>query len=488
MNSSPSQIWNMNSTYLTVDTSSNATYDSVVDRSPTRSIYKRHMGNQPINKRPSHQSDVLNTSVDHNIILCIYTVLTLETIASSMGITVIPMINSRLRLSNTAIGTISSVSSLLVLVCGLMLGKASDRYGKLQMLQLSAIAQAVGYFLLILSVTTNHFSFLLYVLSRFIPSIFKCTMVICQAYLVDSSSSPSQSVQRIGRLIAISNAVFVITPLIGGYISSYDILLPIKVGFAISSINCLILLLQRNPFKFNVKIKRSEDDNPSNKRINQDRHANRVIDFHEALFIKFIFQLGHMIYDTFYAQQLYSQLGLSNVHIGLFFSLSGILSTFANGFLIPYLHSNQCTVSTEESLVLAAIFQAIGLWLWGRNRPTIFTAILSTLIISITSNVFITICQSCIAVSPSIDRHGTGMSLSLSSTVDRGARSIGPILGGMVIHNFGFSSVGYLGSGISLLCSLILISTSSHIKFPSMARHLSWHWLKDYNSIIYRNE
>lgn len=430
-------------------------------------------------------------------VFSIYLVVVLETIASSMIIPVLPSLNHSLHLSSAAIGAISSISSLIVLSCGFLHGIASDKHGKLALLKVSTLSQIVGYALLAVSVnwvTSPTNSLIAYILSRLIPSMFKCTMVVSQAFMVDSSESSADSISRISQLYALSNAAFVIGPSLGGYLSGFDMMLPINLGIIVCVLNYGVLCTTGDKRTFDLKSPkrpatptRSSSsksffgrENSFSSKSNSSE-ASRIIELHEALVLKFLFQCGNMMYDSLYAQQLHDRLGLTPGGIGSLFSLSGAIAALVNGYIMPVVVSE---FKTDEVLIIASIMQAAGLTIWGLSN-TIWTAIIYTSIVATSSNIFLTICQSCIASSSSVERNGSGTTLSVSSTVDRAARSIAPLLGGTCVEMFGSSSLGYFSGSTALLCSAIIVSFSEPKTF-----HLyqSSSWIKEYGSVVFNRQ
>lgn len=435
-------------------------------------------------------------------IICIYCVIIFETLASAMIYPILPALNRSLNLSTYTIGYVSSLSSLIVIFCGVIQGKASDNYGKLAVLKLSNFSQIISYLCLYIAIKyKSSYSFPLYVFSRIISSIFKCGMIIAQAYIIDSSECSNKSALRITNLFAISNLSFVVGTFASGQLSNaFDsIIFPIKISCIICMISFIILCFQPNSKRFDLKSPRklsllkpssslsptsiftpssrvqsisnfklsSENLNNLSKAedINMASNNERLrsiftIDLKEALILKFIFQLGNMMYDTFYAQFLHDRIHLDSKSIGILYSLSGTASAITNAFAIPYLNKS---FLPNEVLITVSIIQAIGLFLWGYSK-SIFTVVISTLIVSMSSNIFLSVCQVCIAKSPSCEKHGTGLTLSLSSTTDRAAKSIAPIIASACIHQISSytssMSLGFFSSSCALLCSTILISYS----------------------------
>jgi predicted MFS family arabinose efflux permease len=275
-----------------------------------------------------------------------------------------------------------------------------------------------------------------------------------------------------------SNAVFVISPVLGGYLSTSSIRSPVAVAILVCVVNFLLVCSQPDDRRFDVKTPKkvcAPSEMSSNRQL--QFQPTSAIGFDDAISLKFVFQLGNMIYDAFYSQMLHDRLHFSAQSIGWLFSLSGIVSSFTNAYLVPRFYY-QHDLRLEDALILASLAQAIGLWLWGRTQINLLSALMSTMIVSMSSNVFLTLLQHCIAVSPSMQHRGSGTTLSLSSTVDRAARSIAPFIGGLALQQIRSTSIGSIAAVSALSCSIILItksSSSSHSKLTSTTMQVVTH-------------
>mmetsp|Transcript_21764 Transcript_21764/g.19833 ORF Transcript_21764/g.19833 Transcript_21764/m.19833 type:complete len:354 (-) Transcript_21764:241-1302(-) len=350
--------------------------------------------------------------------LTIYMSVILDCMASAMITPIMPSINRSIGLSTAMLAMISSFLSLVVFACSIFHGKATETFGKLLLLKLSTLSQLISYLSLLIAITIpNKYSFYIYIIGRLIPSIFKCNMIVSQAYLIDTSTSTKESVKWIGQLNALANATFVISPLIGGYLSTLSKYLPIKLGIIICVINVCLLIFQRDEKRFDLKSpKRNDKSFFKDCESNHDNHCKSTYstDFHTILILKFIFQTGNFVYESLFAQQLQDKLMLSPKAIGWFFSLSGATSTFVNGYLMPKLfHSSR----SDDTLLYVTAGQAVGLLIWG-SCTSIYCSVLSTIIISICSNIFLSISHTMIAVRNSHLGSGSSSALSLSTTVD----------------------------------------------------------------------
>lgn len=265
-------------------------------------------------------------------------------------------------MNNVTIGAVTSLLSLLMFICGALQGKASDYCGRIQMLRISAISQLLGH--LFISLSVQHTSVYLFILARCIPSLFKCGMVVSQAYLYDISNTLEIS-KDIGSLLAYSNVGFIVGPFIGGYAYNCNIYLPFGFGLALAVLNLYILHQLDNYSNYaNTLAKEISDstaipnenksDGVKSMKPNDSEHQSSIpvvsppaaiagvgvdISFLQYLHIKFSFQMSNSLFESLFTQHARSQLGLRGSNIGLLLSYSGALSALTNRYLLRFILS-----------------------------------------------------------------------------------------------------------------------------------------------------
>ena len=332
-----------------------------------------------------------------------------DTLCWSIILPVLPGLHDAVfHINNVTIGAISSLLSLLMFICGTLQGRASDYFGRITMLRISAIAQLLGHVFIPVSIRIN--SVILYILARCIPSLFKCGMVVSQAYLYDISSTADIS-KDLGNLLAYSNIGFILGPLLGGYAQVYNIYLTFAIGciLALTNIYILLQLEQQSTTSircgnyvaisstssdssringniindhqtFNHKVNNSYTNNHTrNEGLNHQQqqqnnsssnitasipttstnHNNLLSStilldqsFLQYLHIKFAFQMGNSLFESLFTQHARTQLGLRGSSIGLLLSYSGLISAFTNRYLLRYVTTiNSSSSSSSNSAI-----------------------------------------------------------------------------------------------------------------------------------------
>jgi len=325
-----------------------------------------------------------------------------DTLCWSIVLPVLPGLHDTVfHINNITIGSISSLLSLLMFICGTLQGKASDYFGRITMLRISALAQLLGHIFIPISIRIN--SVMLYILARCIPSLFKCGMVVSQAYLYDISSAMDMS-KDLGNLLAYSNIGFILGPLLGGYAQVYNVYLTFAIGCFLALTNMYILFQleqQSNSIRFgnhvairsttpsdsshingniinhhqltsnqttneeiyhrkqqrnnisNASTNASSINNNNTTRISSHNNllSSTILDqsFLQYLHIKFAFQMGNSLFESLFTQHARTQLGLRGSSIGLLLSYSGLISAFTNRYLLRYVTTINSSSSSSSS-------------------------------------------------------------------------------------------------------------------------------------------
>jgi len=343
---------------------------------------------------------MMKSQDNRKFLLCLS--ILVDTLCWSIVLPVLPGLHDTVfHINNITIGSISSLLSLLMFICGTLQGKASDYFGRITMLRISALAQLLGHIFIPISIRIN--SVMLYILARCIPSLFKCGMVVSQAYLYDISSAMDMS-KDLGNLLAYSNIGFILGPLLGGYAQVYNVYLTFAIGCFLALTNMYILFQleqQSASIRFGNHVairsttpsdsshingniindhqltsnqttneeiyhRKQQRNNISNASTNASSINNNnttsisshnnllsstILDqsFLQYLHIKFAFQMGNSLFESLFTQHARTQLGLRGSSIGLLLSYSGLISAFTNRYLLRYVTTINSSSSSSSN-------------------------------------------------------------------------------------------------------------------------------------------
>ena len=112
-------------------------------------------------------------------------------------------------------GYILSASSLIQLVAGPILGKLSDRYGRVPLLVASTFGSLLGYLCIYFNGVEKIWQYeYQFIFARLFPSLFKCNFSVGNAYVSDISTEKNRA-KAMGQLSATFGVSFIIGPALG---------------------------------------------------------------------------------------------------------------------------------------------------------------------------------------------------------------------------------------------------------------------------------
>lgn len=278
----------------------------------------------------------------------------IDNIYWSLLLPVLPRLHSTFALSTAFIGAISSLLPLLSFVCGALQGRATEHFGRINMLKISTLSQLVGSLLILLSLQTRSVS--LFLVARCLPSIFKCGMAISQSYLYDISNQGDLAL-NLGSLAAFSNLAFIVGPAISATICTVNQYLPFYLGCLLPLINFAILL-ELQSYECD-SVPAGDFDKPNLGLGNN----NTLLHY---MHLKFAFQLNNTLFESMFAQHANDRLSLSSSVIGGLISLYGLLSAITNSIVLPKIiqNSSLSLAAPEHSLSLYTLVLGVGMLLW----------------------------------------------------------------------------------------------------------------------------
>lgn len=375
------------------------------------------MQNQSVGQQARYDLSVVK------YLICAYVLL--DSVGWSMLLPVLPGMHAQLGMNSMQSSSLSSAVSFATLVGTTFHGKLSDVVGKTQVMYFSACIQFLGYIGMIVALQKR--SLFLFIFSRIAPAILKSGWIVSQALMHEYSSDFNAYVTNIGVLTSFLNAAYVIGPIIGGmlyfHLADYMIMLA-----CLSCIFCIVttMFLQTATKRCNLhlsehKIAQSSDIKQKAEAVTNPNRKNLFINL---LQLKFAFQLGNTFFDTYFSQQARDQFQFSTAQTGSLLGWCGILSAFSSIIILPRL---TCSFGQQTHQLLPCLVMvfAIGLSTWGiTTKPT--CVVLASSLISMSSTLFLCIVQGLIANSIQEERkyvHEVKEATALQSCEGRGSGS-----------------------------------------------------------------
>ena len=467
----------------------------------------------------------------------------LETIGWSIITPGLPSLHQTLELSSASVGNISALISMIALLSVVIQGMASDAMGRVLLLSISSLAQLVGHVVLYCFAKgwLPKASMWLFVTFRVLPSIFKCGMIVSQAYVCDwiynrdrdrdegdgggdGLNAQQTATKHISTLMAYTNVGFIVGPILGGQLSAWDPAYPFSAGIVVFLLNLALLSQMQDPpreappssraaaddhdpesgggggggqsWRRGVQLKSSirprglprqylpiTDSEfrpylsaPARSGAGPGSHSlsaggrggsgggNSSIGGSNSsssslpqpslwwlLHVKFSFQIGNAIYESLFGQHLKDMLGTSSQDLGWLLGLVGLEAAVVNGVLVRFVLAVPARM--WPALIVASLVQGVGLWLWALCA-SFSSAAWGAALIALSSNTFLSILQGLIALhsdsapasstsssssSSSSSNSASGKTFGLSTSIDRAARTVAPLLGGAAMQYWGIA-------------------------------------------------
>ena len=369
---------------------------------------------------------------------------------------VIPLLPSfsinQLHISETMMGFIAGIFSLMQFLFNPVWGSLSDRYGRKPILVMSLFGSVISYLLLSLVFSGLVLSAVLLLISRAFAGIFAANISAAQAVISDITS-PEDRTKGIGYLSAAFALGFVFGPALGGVLSHYfGYGFPVIVSACLSLIAallCLFIFKETLPKEIQMKNRLVRKNvNPLNINLIIRTVKNKSFGKYIIIFFVAIFAFSN-IFSTI---QLFSErkdtLNLNEDEVGYVFSFMGIVGALVQLFFLKYVQR----FWSEHKILVAGNFIAIlGLGLIGYSTSVVMLLVL-ILFLSTGSGMSNTITVS--LISQNVNREEQGTVLGINQSLSAFARFLGPLCGGFVYEFLGYKYPFIVGGIFMMLVTV----------------------------------
>lgn len=348
-------------------------------------------------------------------------------------------------------GWVGSVSSLVTFVMSPILGRASDKWGRVTLLRLSvlgSVLQCAGMLL-----ASGKWSF---IAARVLPGLSRCMLPVGFAYVYDISTdlTRTKNISIIGCAGAIG---FILGPAIGAFFIHWGpIVSVLRFSFLLSILSFLCLLKLREPDKKRSPSRGSNGDKVSSP-VAKVEHSvmdilagekGHLVAFHllgRFMFIVAEFML-HSTLQVFVIQELHMKVS----HAGLIVSYMGFMSGIAQFFFVGKYASQ---LPPLRVLLIASLVSCTAFTLFSDVQgPKALFIVLGIEVFSSVS--FLLVNKTCISSTAPSDLSGTVEGMQMGS--DTFARAIGGPLGGYLYGAYGPRKLA-LVSAMLVLCTALSI-------------------------------
>jgi MFS family permease len=341
-----------------------------------------------------------------------------------------------LHISESMIGLIAGIFSLMQFIFTPIWGSLSDRYGRKPILVMSLFGSVISNLMLAFVFSGMITSVYLLIIARAFAGVFAANISAAQAVISDVTS-PEERTKGMGLIGAAFGLGFVFGPAVGGLLSKnfgYDV--PVYVAAFLSFcalVLCLTVFKESLPKEIQEKNKAEGGKYKKlDFKLMWDVVKHPAVGKYIIIMFIIIFAFSN-IFGTF---QLFAErdegFNMSQEEVGYLFSLLGIVGALVQLFLIKRF---QKAFGEQNTLIFGVFICIFGLGYIGFS-PTILLLLLSLTVLALGNSLSNTVIMSLISQNTSPREQGTilGVSQSLGSL----ARFLGPVWGGLVYEKLGY--------------------------------------------------
>lgn len=367
----------------------------------------------------------------------LYFTIFVDLVGFGIFIPVMPLYARELNASESLVGDIGALFSLMMFIATPFCGAASDRYGRKPVIMAAVAISAVSYALF-----AHATSILLLAISRMLTGVGSGNITAAQAYITDITR-PEQRPKAMGMVGAAFGLGFIFGPPMGSFL--YQHFGVEWVGYA-GVLFCLANLVAV-AFLPESHTQRDTSTKLRIKPISGTFRALKDTRFRDLYIISFIFisamSMMQMTIPFFWTDDY----GLDKEQIGWMFAVVGVASAVVQGFLIGWLQR----IFGEPNLLMAgSILMAAGLALIAFIPPALF------LPLSLLSIALLALGTGCLnptilsRLSHKAKQHEQGLVLGTNQSFGSLARIAGPALAGRlyeVSHGLPYITAAFIMLG-----------------------------------------
>jgi DHA1 family tetracycline resistance protein-like MFS transporter len=361
-------------------------------------------------------------------LVIIFITVFIDLVGFGIVIPVLPLYAQKYGASETVVGLILAIYSVMQFVFAPILGKLSDRIGRRPVLFVSLIGTAIGF----LTMGIANTLWLLFV-GRIIDGITGGNISTAQAYIADVTP-PEKRSSAMGLIGAAFGLGFIFGPFLGGVLSLFSLAAPFYFAAGLAAVNAVALyfLLPESLSEEN----RNRAVRASIAQIFKESGSWQLgAVFATYFFATVAFAMLTATYTLFSAQRF----GLDAIHNGYIFASQGVIGVLIQGVLLGRLVKafGEKLLAATGTFLLAVSMLALPM----ANSITIL--LLASAGIAI-GNSFATPVLNGLA-SKSVSGAWQGRVLGVLQSVASLARIIGPALGGFLLTIDATKDISFYG-------------------------------------------
>lgn len=382
-------------------------------------------------------------------LLIIFITVFIDLIGFGIVIPVLPLYAQKFGASETVIGLLLAIYSVMQFVFAPILGKLSDRVGRRPVLLVSLIGTSIGFLTMGLAGTL----WLLFV-ARIIDGITGGNISTAQAYIADVTP-PEERSKRMGLIGAAFGLGFIFGPFLGGVLSKVSLAAPFYFAAGLAAANALAL------YFFLPESLSAENRNLASGRVSIQQVFKESGSWQlGAVFATYFFAtIAFAMLTATYALFTSERFHLDEAHNGYIFASQGVIGVIIQGGLLGRLIKmvGEKSLTIIGTALMAASMFAIPM------SDSIKTLLITSAGIAV-GNSFVTPVLNGLA-SKYVNAAWQGRVLGALQSAASLARIIGPGLGGWLLmqdahqHASRYGITPFWVSGVIMIIAFIIALT-----------------------------
>jgi MFS transporter, DHA1 family, tetracycline resistance protein len=389
-------------------------------------------------------------------IFVLFVTIFIDLLGFGLVIPILPIFSRQIGATDTEIGLIAAVYSLMNFVFAPFWGTLSDRIGRRPVILLSILLTAASYIIFAYSTTL----FILFA-ARILGGIGSANISAAQAYISDVTA-PEGRAKAMGLIGAAFGMGFIFGPPLGGYLKSISTAGTVDMVGYVSAAFCIINFIMAY-FLLPESIKQKKVDMPFNfKPITSLIKQLQVPQIRELFLFNFVFIAAFSMMQITVALLWEEHNGLNEKQIGYMFAFIGLASAIVQGTLVGKLVA---WFGEHKLLFIGSILMAIALFMipFISNEYFMPFAFIAIILIALANGCLMPSITSLISQNTSEEKQGH--TLGLNQSFGSVARVVGPTLGGF-LYGISYFQPYIVGSMFMLGCVVLyfmLVNQKRHV-------------------------